>query len=46
MTSENIFEPVCALTLYSIMAPLKYHVFENIMDYGAFALMEQTLHFA
>ena len=24
---------------------LKYHVFENIMDNGAFALLEQMLHF-
>ena len=25
--------------------PLKYHVFENIMEIGAFALLEQMLHF-
>ena len=25
------------LTLYFIMTPLKYHVFENIMENGAFA---------
>ena len=25
--------------------PLKYHVFENIMENGAFALLEQMLHF-
>ena len=37
-----------ALTLYSIIAPfdpLKYHVFENITENGAFALLEQILHF-
>ena len=33
------------LTLYSIMKPLKYHVFENIMVNGAFAFLEQMLHF-
>ena len=26
--------------------PLKYHVFENIMENGAFALLEQILHFS
>ena len=26
------------LTLYSIITPLKYHAFENIMENGAFAL--------
>ena len=25
--------------------PMKYHVFENIMENGAFALLEQMLHF-
>ena len=37
-----------ALTLYSIIAlltPSKYHVFENVMENGAFALSEQMLHF-
>ena len=34
-----------SLTLYSIITPLKYHVFENIMGYGAIALLEQMLHF-
>ena len=33
------------LTLYSIITPLKYHVFENIMENGAFALLEQMLQF-
>ena len=33
------------LTLYSIITPLKYHVFENIMEKGAFAPLEQMLHF-
>ena len=36
------------LTHYSIITPLmplKYHVFENIMENGAFALLEQMLHF-
>ena len=32
-------------TLYSILMPLKYYVFENIMENGAFALKEQMLHF-
>ena len=27
------------------MTPLKYHVFENIMENRAFALLEQMLHF-
>ena len=27
------------------VTPLKYHVFENIMENGAFALLEQMLHF-
>ena len=34
------------LNLSSIIAPLKYHVFENIMENGAFALLEQMLHFS
>ena len=34
-----------ALTLYSIITPLQYRVFENIMEKGAFALLEQMLHF-
>ena len=33
-----------ALTLYSIITPLKY-VFENIMENGVFAQLEQMLHF-
>ena len=33
------------LTLYSIITPLKYHVYENIVENGAFALLEQMLHF-
>ena len=28
-----------------LLTPLKYHVFENIMENGAFALKEQMLHF-
>ena len=28
------------------LTPLKYHVFENIMENGAFAPTEQMLHFA
>ena len=27
------------------MMPLKFHVFGNIMENGAFALLEQMLHF-
>ena len=34
-----------SLTLYTIITPLKYRVFENIMENGAFALLEQMLHF-
>ena len=33
------------LTLHSIITPLKYHVYENVMENGAFALSEQMLHF-
>ena len=33
------------LTLYSIMTPLKYHIFENILENGAFVPKEQMLHF-
>ena len=29
----------------NILMPLKYHVFENIMENGAFAPKEQMLHF-
>ena len=44
--SEDIGEIGFAfLTLYSIMTPLKYHIFENILENGAFALLEQMLHF-
>ena len=37
-----------SLTLYplkGLLAPLKYNIFENIMENGAFALFEQMLHF-
>ena len=34
------------LTLYSIIAPFKYHAFENIMEKGAFALLEQDAPFS
>ena len=30
---------------YFIKTPLKYHVFENIVENRAFALLEQMLHF-
>ena len=33
------------LTSFKPFTPLKYHVFENIMENGAFALLEQMLHF-
>ena len=33
------------LTLYYIITPLKYQVFENIIENGAFAHLEQMLHF-
>ena len=36
------------LTLYSIITPFdtfEYHVFENIMEYGAFAPKKEMLHF-
>ena len=29
----------------SVITPLKYHVFENSMENGAFPLLEQMLHF-
>ena len=32
-------------TLYSIMTPLKYHIFENIMENGAFAPLDQRSNF-
>ena len=32
-------------TLYSIIMPLKYHIFENILENGAFTPLEQMLHF-
>ena len=28
-----------------LLTPLKYHVVENIIENGAFALLEQMLHF-
>ena len=28
-----------------LLKPLKYHVLENFMENGAFALLEQMLHF-
>ena len=31
------------ITLYFIITPLKYHIFENIMENGAFAKMEHLL---
>ena len=31
---------------YSMIAPLKYYVFGNIMENRAFALLEQMLHFS
>ena len=30
------------LTLYSIITPLKYNIFENIMENGVFVLLEQS----
>ena len=41
------FQVYKGLTLYPIITPLKYmyHVYENIMEKGAFALLEQMLHF-
>ena len=36
------------LTIYFIknpLTPLKYNVYENIMENSAFALLEQMLHF-
>ena len=42
------FQCIIILTLYSIISllrTLKYHVFEIIMENGAFALVEQMLHF-
>ena len=34
------------LSIYSIITPLKYHAFENIMENGAFALLGQMLYFS
>ena len=39
---------VCSLTLYLIIMPFDafgIYVFENIVENGAFALLEQMLHF-
>ena len=33
------------ITFYFIIRPMKYHVFENIMENGAFGSNEQLLHF-
>ena len=44
---SGFFEP--CLSLYSMITflrPLKYHVFENIMENRAIAHLEQMLHFA
>ena len=30
---------------FHLLTSLKYHVFENIIENGAFALLEQMLHF-
>ena len=30
----------------ALWKPLKYHVFENIMENGVFILLEQMLHFS
>ena len=43
---ENLGLSKEGLTFYSIIMPLKYHVFENIMENGAFAPKEQMLHFS
>ena len=45
ITSDVLKSFDCILTLYSIITPLKYHAFENFMENGAFALLEQMLHF-
>ena len=39
----NHLAPHCLqeLTIYSIIMPLKYHVFQNIMENGAFAPFEK-----
>ena len=42
---RDAFYAIIRLTLYSLITPLKYHVFENIMENEAFALLEQMLHF-
>ena len=45
---SNIFEQkivIIFLTLYSIIMPLKYQVFENIIENGAFAPKEHMVHF-
>ena len=47
-TSLTLFsEPLklLSLTLVILMKPLKYYVFENIVENGVFALLEQILPF-
>ena len=33
------------LHINAFLMPLKHHVFENILENGVFALLEQMLHF-
>ena len=35
------YQYTVSLTLYSILTPLKYHIFENILENKAYALLEQ-----
>ena len=47
-TILNLISAYAPLTLFPIkhlLTSLKYHVFENMIENGAFALLEQLLHF-
>ena len=47
LNKEPHLDPLSVLqnNAYWVLTPLKYHVFENIMENGAFAPLEQMLHF-
>ena len=42
---KSYLTDLTTLILCPIITPLKYHVFENIMENGTFALLEQMPHF-
>ena len=45
LISVFIIITVYILNLFSTLTPLSYHIFDNIRGNGAFALLEQMLHF-